>query len=134
MKTIILLFSIVILLVCPILEVEAIAKYQSTSDNSTSSESMIITKTIYEKDQQIAYLNGTISGLQSTEDLSLSVGILGAIAGIGSLIFEFKRRRTHTDLRNLISNGINKILNAINHTTNSKSVKDDKSTKQNPET
>ncbi|MGI0069705.1 MAG: hypothetical protein ACREA3_10600 [Nitrosotalea sp.] len=103
MKTTIVLFSIAIL-VYPILVVEAINKTQGISDCIQSSECTTQTFIIEKQNKQIANLTEQVIELQSTENTNLTVGIVGAIiglGGIGGMIYEIKKKRQllHSQLK-----------------------------------
>jgi undecaprenyl pyrophosphate phosphatase UppP len=83
------------LVVYPILDVKAtnynvsVGDYIQTNDFPSPSSNHII----IEKDKQIANLSGQVEALHSVETQSLTVGILGAIAGIGTIVIEGMKHR-----------------------------------------
>jgi uncharacterized protein YacL len=98
LKTIILLFSIVVL-VYPILVAEAVNKTQGISDCIQSSECTTQSFIIEKQDRQIANLTNQISDLNKTattdsilKAVSIVIGILGTLYGI-------KKRREMSHLQ-----------------------------------
>ncbi len=100
MKTIILLFSIAILVAYPILEVKATNYTESPCDHTQLSECTTQNFIIEKQDKQIANLTGVVIGLKNSEDTNITLknigvifGIIGSIVGITGGIYGIKKKR-----------------------------------------
>ncbi|TSA16383.1 MAG: hypothetical protein D4R72_06795 [Nitrosopumilales archaeon] len=100
MKTTVLLFSIVILLICHMLEVEAIQVNQTACDQTQISDCTEQNVIVQKQDKQIANLTDQVIGYKNAENenstwknIGVAFGIIGSIATTISTVYGIKKKR-----------------------------------------
>ena len=101
MKTTILVFSISLLLILQILNVEATNKTIQICDNIHIPDCTEQNVIVQNQSRQISELNDKLSGFENIEISSLVIGVLGFIVGIIGTIYGKKKKKqlTRSQLR-----------------------------------